>query len=208
MNKSGVSPVFIFEGRRTVTEQTLASEALVIERTGEDTLEAVVRENARMVFRIAFSVVGNHQDAEDVTQETFMRVLRYRRKLEGIREPKTWIARIAWRVAVERVKRRADVSLSEKEIEQAVAQLRTQLASAEDMVLVEEAGRLLEFLIEALPETLREALRLSKVEELQGRDIALMLGISEASVRSRLFRARQLLKEKLRELEGTHGRCR
>jgi RNA polymerase sigma-70 factor (ECF subfamily) len=208
MNKSGVCPVFIFEGRRTVTEQTLASEALVIERTGEDTLEAVVRENARMVFRIAFSVVGNHQDAEDITQETFMRVLRYRRKLEGIREPKPWIARIAWRLAVERGKRRADLSLSEKEIEQAAAQLRTQLASAEDMVVVAEVGRLLEFLIEALPETLRAVLRLSTIQQLQGRDIALILGIGEASVRSRLFRARQLLKEKLRELEGSHGRCR
>src|SRR5215468_2316955 len=49
--------------------------------TNEDALEAAVREHTRLVYRIAYSVSRNHHDAEDATQETFMRVLRYRRKL-------------------------------------------------------------------------------------------------------------------------------
>jgi RNA polymerase sigma-70 factor, ECF subfamily len=65
--------------------------------TDEDILENAVREHARMVYRIAYSVLRNHHDAEDATQETFVRVLRYKRKLEGIEDPKTWLAKIAWR---------------------------------------------------------------------------------------------------------------
>ena len=53
--------------------------------TGEDALEAAVREHARMVYRIAYSVLRNHHDAEDYTQETFVRVLKYRRNLENVR---------------------------------------------------------------------------------------------------------------------------
>src|SRR5215475_2005596 len=97
--------VFIFVGRRTVTERALTQNALLMTTTNEDALEAMVREHARLVYRIAYSVSRNHHDAEDVTQETFVRVLRYRRKIEGIDDPKTWIARIAWRVAVERGKK-------------------------------------------------------------------------------------------------------
>src|SRR5258708_14447008 len=51
----------------------------------EDALEAAVREHARLVYRIAYSVLRNHHDAEDATQETFVRVLRYARKLDGVR---------------------------------------------------------------------------------------------------------------------------
>src|SRR5215470_11832189 len=118
--------------------------------TTEDALEAAVREHARLVYRIAYSVLRNHHDAEDATQETFMRVLRYRRKLEGIDDPKTWLARIAWRVAVERSRKRPEVSLSEEETVKVVLDLRAQLASAEESVLGREMAALLQSLISAL----------------------------------------------------------
>src|SRR5579883_1087280 len=104
-------PVFIHRGQRAVTGQVLVSEAMALPRTGEDELELSVREHARLVYRIAYSVLRDHHDAEDATQETFLRVLRYRRKLAGVRDPRTWLARIAWRVAIERRKKPADVSL-------------------------------------------------------------------------------------------------
>jgi len=79
-----------------VTEQTLASVALMA-GSNEDALEMAVREHAQLVYRVAYSVLRNHHDAEDATQETFMRVVRYKRKLEGIQDSRTWLARIAWR---------------------------------------------------------------------------------------------------------------
>jgi RNA polymerase sigma-70 factor (ECF subfamily) len=177
----------------------------VVTAINEDALEAAVREHARLVYRIAYSVSRNHHDAEDVTQETFLQVLRYRRKLVGISDPKTWIARIAWRVAVEQTKKRPVVSLSEGEFAAAVSRLRAQGKSAEEVAASHEMAGLLTLLMAALPPRLRDAIRLSTVEELAPCEIAEVLGTSEASVRSRLFRARQILKDKLKALDVNHG---
>jgi RNA polymerase sigma-70 factor (ECF subfamily) len=193
----------MFEGRRTVAEQAFVSEAVMM--APEDVLESAVREHARLVYRIAYSALRNHHDAEDAAQETFVRVLRYKKKLEGVRDPKTWLARIAWRVSVERSRRRPEISMSEAETASAVVELRSQLASAEERTLGNEMAGLLASLIAALPDSLRDALRLSTIEELSPSEVAGVLGTSEASVRSRLFRARQILKEKLSALEGSYG---
>jgi RNA polymerase sigma-70 factor, ECF subfamily len=188
-----------------VAEQAFVSEAVMMARTNEDALESAVREHARLVYRIAYSVLRHHHDAEDATQETFVRVLRYKKQLEGVHDPKTWLARIAWRVAVERSRKRPEISLSEAETTSAITELRSQLASAEESALGNEMAELLASLIDALPDSLRDALRLSTIEELSPNEVAEVLGTSEASVRSRLFRARQILKEKLSALEGAYG---
>lgn len=188
-----------------MTERALTQNALLMTATNEDALEAAVREHARLVYQIAYSVSRNHHDAEDATQETFLRVLRYRRKLEGVEHAKTWIARVAWRVAVEHAKKRPAVSLSEKGAADAVAEIRAGGNTAEELAASNQMAAILDSLIAALPEPLRDAMRLSTVEELLPSEIAQVLGTSEASVRSRLFRARQILKEKLKALEVTHG---
>ena len=176
------------------------------EVTGEDALESAVREHARLVYRIAYSVLRNHHDAEDATQETFVRVLRYQRKLEGVRDRKTWLARIAWRVAVERRPKLPEIPLEEVEADAALAQLRSQLVSADEGVLGREMAGMLASLISALPAQLKDVVTLSAVEELGPTEIAEVLGTSESAVRSRMFRARQVLKEKLQaRLEGKHG---
>jgi DNA-directed RNA polymerase specialized sigma24 family protein len=73
-------------------------------------------------------------------------------------------------------------------------------------VLGTQLSLLLEPMIAALPAKLRDPLVLSTIEELSPRDIARVLGIGEAAVRSRLFWARQILREKLAlRLEGRHG---
>jgi len=205
MNKTAAHPVFRFEGRRTVAEQALRSGAVLMASTNEDALETAVREHARLVYRIAYSVLRNQQDAEDATQETFIRVMRYRRQLQGVRDRKTYLARIAWRVAIERSQAKPEISLSEAAMSDAVFELRSQLASAEQTAWGNELAALVESLISALPQTLRDPLRLYTLEEFEPREIAEVLGTSEASVRSRLFRARQLLKEKFNASEGNHG---
>jgi RNA polymerase sigma-70 factor, ECF subfamily len=192
-----------------VTERVLTHNALLMTGTNEDALEAAIREHSRLVYRIAYSVSRNHQDAEDATQETFMRVLRYRRKLEGIDDPKTWIARIAWRVAVEQAKKQPAACLGGRQAANATTELlRANGKTAEELASTREMATIVESLIAALPESLRDAIRLSTVDELLPGEIAQMLETSEASVRSRLFRARQILKDKLRALEVQHGTTR
>src|SRR5580693_7127858 len=82
----------------------MAGEAIALAQQEDDLLETAVREHARLVYRIAYSVLRNPADAEDATQEIFLRVLRYGKKMSGIDDQKAWLARIAWRVAVERRK--------------------------------------------------------------------------------------------------------
>lgn len=164
----------------------------------DEMLEALVREHSRLVYRIAYAVLRRHHDAEDATQETFIRVLRYSSKLAGVENPKTWLARIAWRVAVDRSKRHArsqELSLDDSEgPEMAIA---SSDASADETIHGSRLNATLEKLITALPTKLREPLVLSTIEEMTPREVAATLGINEAAVRSRIFRARQMLKQKL-----------
>ena len=74
-----------------MAEAVIANGAMALAKTGEDALEGAVREHARLVYRIAYSVLRNHHDAEDATQETFVRVLRHKSKLEGVKDRKAWL---------------------------------------------------------------------------------------------------------------------
>src|SRR5271169_974216 len=84
--------------------EALAQKALARQEQRDDLPETAVREHTRLVYRIAYSVLRNPADAEDATQEIFLRVLRYGKRLAAIHDQKAWLARIAWRVAVQRRK--------------------------------------------------------------------------------------------------------
>jgi len=191
----------MFEDLRVAVGQVIVDEAMVLARAEEDQLELAVRQHAQLVYRIAYSVLRNHHDAEDATQETFVRVLRAQRKLTTVDDPRGWLARIAWRVAIEKKRKVAEVGL--EDIGEMVAQLQSKTDAADQELLGTEMTALLQLLIERLPRRLREPLVLSTLEEMSIPDIAVTLGTSEAAVRSRVFRARQILKERLaRALEG------
>ena len=164
----------------------------------DELLEDLVYRHSRLVYRIAYAVVRTHHDAEDATQETFFRALRYRRKLAAVEDPKSWLARIAWRVAVERSrnsKGKREISLDDPE--RPVAEIASAQSSADDAIEGSEVHKRLGKLIAALPKKLREPLILSTIEEMSPREVAATLGISQAAARSRVFRARQILREKL-----------
>jgi RNA polymerase sigma-70 factor (ECF subfamily) len=190
--------VFITEGKRLVVGQAIWNEAATVGQSQDELLEDLVRQHARLVYRIAYAVLRRHHDAEDATQETFVRVLRYSRKLAGVDDPKTWLARIAWRVAIDRSKqhgRRREIPLEDPE--KPLQEAASSGVSADEVLDNDQVGDLLQRLIAALPEKLREPLILSTIEEMSPREVAVTLGINEAAVRSRVFRARQILKEKL-----------
>jgi RNA polymerase sigma-70 factor (ECF subfamily) len=182
-----------------ILRRIIPLEKTALEEAKDDRLELAVREHARLVYRIAYSVLRNHHDAEDATQETFLRLVRYANKMPQIREMHSWVARIAWRVSI--AKRKApEVALDDADA--AVTQLRSLATGAEEIVLQKEMSGTLEKLMATLPPKLREPLVLSTLKELSTADIADVLGTSEAAVRSYLFRARQVLRERLAVLIG------
>ena len=172
-----------------------------------ESVETMVAEHSLMAFRIAYSILRHHHDAEDAVQECFLRVLKYRKKLSEVRNPKTWLARIAWTASLDRRSSRARVALNENVLEpETLTQLRDRSAPADDQLAGKQLQRLLEQMIATLPEDLRHPLELSTVQELNSAEIAEIMNIPEGSVRTRLMRARQRLKEKLSAvLEAKHG---
>jgi RNA polymerase sigma-70 factor, ECF subfamily len=168
-------------------------------------LDALVRQHARFVYQVAYLLLRNHHDAEDSTQETFMRVWRYRKRLPEARDLKAWLARIAWRVALDRRKKAAEISLADAA--EAVFKLYDAGESAEKIAGAKQMAVLLDQLIATLPGKLRDPMLLSLDQELTQAEIGRVLNIPESSVRTRLFRARQMLRQKLSSiLEGKNAR--
>ncbi len=180
-----------------VAEQAILTGLLASKKAAEHDLEGLVREHSRLVFKVAYAALHNLHDAEDVVQEVFLRVLRGRDRLGQVADMRAWLARIAWNVAADR-RRSAD----EAEVLDEVAEPRSPAASPEHSVERQEAAEMVARLIAALPRELRDPLVLSAVEEMTGVEVAAVLGIPESAVRSRVFRARQILKERLAAYVG------
>ena len=189
--------------------ETVLKPAMAAEEDLAPTMERLIASHTLMVFRIAYSILRNHHDAEDATQECFLRVLKHKDRLQEVGNPKTWLARVAWTTALDKKRSgRVMVSLNDEESGGEVQRSLCDLApGAEEQMEDTQKRQLLQRLVAGLPEDLRHPLELSTVQELNSAEIAEVLKIPEGSVRTRLFRARQQLKEKLAVLlEGKrHG---
>jgi RNA polymerase sigma-70 factor (ECF subfamily) len=168
------------------------------ERATDALIESLVREHARLVFRIGYSVLRNHAEAEDVVQEVFLRVSKHGAR--GIDDSKAWISRIAWRVAVDRY--RSSIRASHEEYDERQHAMVSNFPGTERVAISREMLDVLDRLIATLPGKERAALLLTSVEELSSAEAALVLGTSETSVRARVFRARQRLQQKMQKLFG------
>lgn len=169
-----------------------------ITESAAPTVEALVARHSLMVFRIAYSILRNHHDAEDAAQECFVRVLKHQRHLEKVRNAKTWLARVAWTTALDKHQSgHRMVSLDEERSENNVPELLDLSPLPDDQVVSDQMRNLLQRLIAGLPEEIRHPLELSTVQELNSAEIAEIMQIPEGTVRTRLLRARQQLKEKL-----------
>jgi RNA polymerase sigma-70 factor (ECF subfamily) len=190
--------VFTGESKQMVAGQAIFSETATTVQNQEYALEDMVRQHARLVYRIVYGVLRNHHEAEDATQETFVRVVRYGKKLGKVEDHKSWLARIAWRVAVDRSRqhsRKREIPL--ESFDRPFEELASPEMGADEAILGMQVGTQLEKLIAVLPEKLRAPLLLFAIDEMSPREVAATLGINEAAVRSRVFRARQILREKL-----------
>jgi|HubBroStandDraft_6_1064221.scaffolds.fasta_scaffold23319_4 RNA polymerase sigma-70 factor (ECF subfamily) len=152
--------------------------------------EQRVRECHRLVFHVAYAVLSDRADAEEVVQDAFFRAYR---KLSGLREPqkfRSWVARMGYRLALNR-RRTAMRSLRRDSSWQEMSA--GAHGNVESIVAQREVQRRLREEIDRLPKKLRMVVILSAVEELDTRDIAGVLRIPEGTVRSRLHLARKSL---------------
>ncbi|HEV2215229.1 MAG TPA: RNA polymerase sigma factor, partial [Terracidiphilus sp.] len=162
----------------------------------EEAIAALVDEYASTLYRVAFSVLHNAADAEDAVQEAFLRVLRHREQLREVRDRRVWLIRIVWNLVLDR-KRRAKSRPETDDIADLARVLPAEGLSAEGRAAAAQHHAQVLQCVEKLPVKEREVLVLSAFEELSSVEIASILGITESSVRSRLFRARNLMAEQL-----------
>ncbi|MHB8303772.1 MAG: RNA polymerase sigma factor [Acidobacteriaceae bacterium] len=180
-------------------EQTLTWTVDLTERDATNALSeisALATEHSALLFRVAFSVLRHASDAEDVVQETFLRVLKHQRKLAEVENPRVWLVRIAWNLALDR-KRRLRATPLVEEAEEILRRHASAEATAEVTLGAAEGCVRILRMMDKLPRKEREALRLSAIEELGTAEIAAVLQTTESSVRSCLFRARQRLRERM-----------
>jgi RNA polymerase sigma-70 factor (ECF subfamily) len=161
-------------------------------RAEEAAIAALVSQYAGTLYRVAYSVLRNASDAEDAVQEAFVRVLRHRDTLHEVRDQRVWLIRIVWNVVLDR-KRRMKTRPETDDVAELARVLPAAGLSADERVAAAQHHAHVLACVEQLPAKERQVLMLSAFEELNSVEIASVLGISESSVRSRLFRARNLM---------------
>jgi RNA polymerase sigma-70 factor (ECF subfamily) len=161
-------------------------------RAEEEAVAGLVSQYAGTLYRVAYSVLRNAADAEDAVQEAFVRVLRHRDTLHEVRDQRVWLIRIVWNVVLDR-KRRMKTRPETDDVAELARVLPAAGLSADERVAAAQHHAHVLACVEKLPAKERQVLMLSAFEELTSVEIAEVLGISESSVRSRLFRARNLM---------------
>lgn len=168
--------------------------------------QAIMRRHNRLVFRAARSILRSDAEAEDAVQEAYLKAWRALPSFRAEARLSTWLVRIAINEALQRVRRRGAVVIP---LEGAAGDPAPDLqveGDAEDqpdrLVGRAQMRRLMEAHIDALPEVFRTVFMLRAVEELSVEETAQALHVPEATVRTRFFRARGLLRESLsREMD-------
>jgi len=180
----------IYAGWMEIPDSAAAEQAHT--QAEEAALAALVDQYAGALYRVAFAVLRNPADSEDAVQEAFLRVLRHRDMLDEVRDQRVWLIRIVWNIVLDR-KRRAKTRPETDDVTELARVLPSNGLSAEQIAAAAQHHAHVLGCVDRLPQKEREVLELSAFEELSSVEIASVLGITESSVRSRLFRARNLM---------------
>lgn len=164
----------------------------------------MVQRQSRFAFRVAYAVLLNAYDAEDAVQETFLKLYR-NGGWRGVDHERAFLARATWRVAVDRLPHGTRTSGKKTDAE-ALPAVPSQRPGPELSLMAANQHAVVHGLINELPEDLRVPLVLSAEEELNSREIGVILGIPEGTVRTRLQRARQILRGRMERLDRRSGK--
>ncbi len=163
-------------------------------------IEILMRRYNQRLYRVALAITRNDGEAEDIMQETYVRAYQHLGQFAGRAKFSTWLTRIAVHESLARNRQRGrfEHSLASPESEGDIMDTFPSGAPGpEQQVSTTEAGRLLEQAVNSLPDLYRTIFVLRDVEELGTGEAAEVLGISEENVKTRLHRARALLRREL-----------
>ena len=193
MTEYGASPITGGEDDLALIELVLAGD--------HRAFEPLVRKHERRVFRVVLAVLGSVEDAEDAMQDTFVKAFRHLDQFRRDSRFTTWLTRIAVNEALQKRQARGNsVSLQESpevESKSLPGRFEPWTSNPEKLYGKQEIRQLVERAIQALPPIYRETLVLRDIEEMSAEEAAGVLGITVPALKSRLLRARLLLRESL-----------
>ncbi|MGQ0735766.1 MAG: RNA polymerase sigma factor [Acidobacteriota bacterium] len=169
----------------------LAGGLLTVDEQLEREFEERLVESSKLAFRVAFGVLRHHEDAEDTAQEAFARAYRSFPRLRDRNRFRAWLVRLTWRLAINRQR------ANRRRLSRALRAEAVQGPAPFDTLETRERAAQLWQAIDLLPEKLRLVTVLAGIEGHDLREVAVLLGLPEGTVKSRLFLARRRLKERL-----------
>lgn len=185
--------------------ESLTEAELIVRAANGDpaAFEVIMRRHNRLIFRTARSIVKNDAEAEDVVQEAYLRAWRSLGNYRSESRLSTWLVRIAVNEALGRLRRKsAQIIPLEAAMTSGAPEIQAALTEETDRgpersVMRGQVRKLIEARIDLLPDGFRTVFVLRAIEELSVEEVAQALEIPEATVRTRYFRARSLLRESL-----------
>ena len=179
------------------------------QRGDKRAFELLVMKYQRKLGRLLSRMVRDAAEVEDITQEAFIKAYRALPQFRGESAFYTWLYRIAvntaknYLVARKRQPISSDVLAEDAENYEEGDMLRD-VATPDAELQTKQIGQAVNEAVEALPEELRTAIMLREIEGLSYEEIAQMMDCPIGTVRSRIFRAREAIAEKIRPMLGTH----
>ena len=183
----------------TIASSPMTDEEVVERvRAGETALfEVIMRRYNQRLYRVTRSILGNDGEAEDVTQDTYVRSYIHLDQFDGRAKFSTWLTKIAVHEALARVRKRqrlVEIDAASESMEGRM-NLESKAPSPEQEMLTHTMQIVLESAVDRLPETYRSVFMLREVEEMTTAETAECLDLSEEAVKVRLHRARSFLRK-------------
>jgi RNA polymerase sigma-70 factor, ECF subfamily len=178
-------------------------------RAGETALfEILMRRHNQRVYRVARAVVKDETEAEDVMQQAYINAFTHLGQFEQRSQFSTWLTRITvYEALARRRKRKNEEPLADSEsAEGGDMRLMSTDADPERQAYAHELGRVLEHAVDALPEGYRTVFMLREIEGLSTSETAEGLDLGEEAVKTRLHRARAMVRRTITDQLGAAGR--
>lgn len=153
-----------------------------------------------LLFRVALRITLNHAEAEDVVQETMIKVWNRREQWDQIENMEAFTTTICRNLALDRMKRMDNQSLSLTADEHDAPDI-SAAANPEQQAVARDRIELVRQLIDKLPEKQRTCMQLRDIEGKPYKEIATVMGITEQQVKVNIFRARQTIKKQFQQTE-------
>ena len=202
--REATSQIWSVQGRRNLIERALDPEYSLVTQclTGDQTAwEQLVRIHTRPVYALCYRFTGSGAEAQDLTQEVFVRVFR---TLKSFRSNEgsfsTWLARVTRNLLIDHYRRTRQERITDSIEDQLPTLEQEGKAERPDQALAgREASEILQNALQKLSPDLREAVILRDLQEMEYREIAQILNIPEGTVKSRINRGRAELGRLLRK---------